>query len=153
MVGGRVERVEAMILVLDLRPVGHGETDLAERADDVVGDLRERMQFAERAAASGQREISWLFRQRGFQFQFLAARHERGFEFDLGGVDEFACGGLFFLGERAELFHQRGELAVRPDPRAFGLLQRGEVGRGAQFGERGLFQRFDFVQERHTGWE
>src|ERR1017187_6901012 len=52
MVGGRVERVEAMILVLNLRPVGHGETNLAERADDVVGDLRERMQFAERAAAA-----------------------------------------------------------------------------------------------------
>ena len=147
MVGGRVERVEAMILVLDLRPVGDGETDFAERADDVVGDLRERMQFAERAAASGQREIRRLFRQRGLQFQFLAARRERGFEFHLGGVDEFAGGGLFFLGERAELFHQRGELAVRPDPRALGLFQRGEVGRGFEFGQRGLFQRINFVEK------
>ena len=43
MVGGRVERVEAMIFVLNLRPVSDGKTDLAERADDVVGDLRERM--------------------------------------------------------------------------------------------------------------
>ena len=43
MVGGRVERVEAMILVLDLRPIGDGETDFAEGADDVVRDLRERM--------------------------------------------------------------------------------------------------------------
>ena len=72
---------------------------------------------------------------------------ERGFEFDFGGVDEFAGGGLFFLGERAELFHQRGEFAVRPDPRAFGLFQRGEVGRGFQFGQRGLFQRFNFVEK------
>ena len=130
MVGGRVERVEAMIFVLDLRPVGDGETDFAERADDVVGDLRERMQFAERAAASGQGEIGRLLRQRGFEFQFLAARRQRGFQFDFGGVDEFAGGGLFLLGERAELFHQGGEFAVRPDPRALGLFQRGEVGRG-----------------------
>ena len=105
------------------------------------------MQFAERAAASGQGEIGRLFRQRGFQFQFFAARGERGFEFHFGGVDEFAGGGLFFLGKRAELFHQRGELAVRPDPRAFGLFERGEVGRGFQFRERGLFQRFDVVEE------
>ena len=128
MVGGRVERVEAMILVLNLRPVGDGETNLAERADNVVGDLRERMQFAERAAASGQREIGRLFRQRGFELQFLAARGERGFEFLFGGVDELAGGGLFLFRERAELFHQRGEPAVRPDPRALGLFQRGEVG-------------------------
>ena len=147
MVGGRVERVETMIFVLDLRPVGDGKTDLAEAADDVVGDLRERMQFAERAAASGQREIGRLFRQRSFQFQFLAARDERGFEFHFGGVDEFAGGGLFFFRERAELFHQRGELAVRPDPRALGLFQRGEVGRGFEFRQRGLFQRFNFVEK------
>ena len=150
MVGGRVERVEAMILVLDLRAVGDGEADFAERADDVVGDLRERMQFAERAAASGQCEIGRLFGQRGFQIQLFTARDERGFKFDLGGVDEFAGGGLFFLGECAELFHQHSELAIRPDPRALGLFQSGEVGGGAQFSQRGLFQRFDFGQERHS---
>ena len=54
---------------------------------------------------------------------------EGGFEFLLGGVDEFAGGGLFFLRERAHLLHQRGEFAIRPDPRAFGLLQGGEIGR------------------------
>jgi hypothetical protein len=73
-------------------------------------------------------------------------RGERGFEFDFGGVDEFAGGGLFLLGERAELFHQRGEFAVRPDPRALGLFERGEVGRGLEFRQRGLFERFNFVQ-------
>ena len=48
------------------------------------------MQFAERAAAAGQSEIGRLLRQRGFQFQFLAASGERGFEFDFRGVDELA---------------------------------------------------------------
>ena len=53
MVGRRVERVKTMIFVLNLRSVGDSETDLAERADDVVGDLGEWMCFAENTAASG----------------------------------------------------------------------------------------------------
>jgi hypothetical protein len=54
-----------MVLVLNLRPVRDGETDLAEGAHDVLGDLRERMELAERAAAAGQSEIGRLFGQRG----------------------------------------------------------------------------------------
>ena len=147
MVGRRIERVEAMILILDLRPVGDGEADLAEGTDDVVGDLREWMQLAERAAASGQGEVGWMLGHRGGEFEFTTTFGERSFEFDLGDVDEFAGGGLLFLRERAELFHQRGEPAVRSDPRALGLFQCSEVGSGFEFRERGLFQRFDFVKE------
>ena len=84
MIGGRVQRVETMIFVFDLRSVRDHETNLAEAADDVLGDLRERMQFAERAAAAGQGEIGRLLRQRGFEFQFGAAAGQRGFQFDLG---------------------------------------------------------------------
>jgi hypothetical protein len=79
--------------------------------------------------------------------QFAAPLQERGFEFHLGGVDKFSGGGFFLFGKRAELFHQGCELAVGANPRAFGLLQRGEVGRGFEFRAGGLFQRFDFVQE------
>ena len=129
-----------------INAVRDGETDLAEGADDVVGDLRERMQFAERAAAAGQGEIGRLFRQRGFQFEFFAAANEGGFEFDFGGVHGFAGEGLFLFGKCAEPFHQGGEFAVGAEPGAFGLLQRGEVGRGFQFGHGGLFQRFNFVE-------
>jgi len=50
---GVFSAVEAMILILDLRSIGDGETNFAERSDDVVGNLRERMQFAKRTAASG----------------------------------------------------------------------------------------------------
>src|SRR5579863_8663164 len=52
MIGGGVERVETMILVLDFRSVRHRKTDFAEGADDVVGHLGEGMQFAKGAAAS-----------------------------------------------------------------------------------------------------
>ena len=149
MVGGGVEGVEAMILILNLRPVGNGEAEFAESANDVLGDLCERMEFAECAAAAGQGEIGWFLGQRGLEFEFGAAFGERGFEFNLDGVDEFAGGGFFLLRERAELFHQRGELAVGAEPGALGLFERGGVGRRLEFGQRGLFQRFNFVQERH----
>ena len=36
--------------------------------------------------------------------------------------------GFSSLESFAELFHQRSELAVRPNPRALGLFERGEVG-------------------------
>ena len=117
MVGGGVQRVETMILVLDFRAVGDGEADFAEAADNVLGHLGERMEFAEGAAAAGQGEIGGFLGQGGLEFEFGAAFGKRGFEFGLGGVDEFAGGGFFLLGERAELFHQRGELAVRRQSR------------------------------------
>src|SRR5207302_7384381 len=75
----------------------------------------------------------------------------RGLEFGLGLVDEFAGGRAVFLRQRSKLFHQRGEFAVRADPVAFGVFERGEVRRGFQLRERGLSQRFDFVQGRRHG--
>ena len=88
MVRRRVQRVEAMIFVFDFRTVGDGETDLAKAADDVLGDLRERMQLAEGAAAAGQSEIGRFLGQRGFQFEFCAALGQGGFEFHFGLIDE-----------------------------------------------------------------
>ncbi len=79
------------------------------------------------AAASGQGEIGWLLRQGGFEFKFGAALGEGGFQFDLGGVDGLAGGGLLFLGQRAELLHQRGELAVRAQVVDARLFERRQV--------------------------
>ena len=151
MVGGRVERVETVIFVFDLGSIGHDEPDLAKAAHDVVGDLRERVQLAERAAASRQGEVGRLLWQCGFKFEFVAARSERGFEFGFGLVDELAGGRTVFLRQRPEPFQQRGEFAVRADPVALGLFERSKVRRGFQLRERGLFQRFDFVQEQRHG--
>jgi hypothetical protein len=149
MVGRCVEGVEAMIFVLNLRAVGHGETNLAEGADDIVGYLGKGMEFADGAAASGQREISGFFGQRGNEFEFLAANREGGFELYFRGVNGLARGRFFFLRQRSELFHKRGEFAVGADPRAFGLLERGNIGRAFQLGERRLLEWFDFSNERH----
>ncbi len=151
MVGRRIESVEAMIFVLDLRSIGYDEANLAETAHDVVGYLRERVQLAERAAASGQGEVGGFLRQRGLEFKFLAARGQSGFELDLGFVDPFAGGRAILFGQRAELFHQGGEFAVCADPVSFRAFQRSRIGRARHFRERGLLKRFDFIEERRHG--
>ena len=45
MVRRGVQRIEAMIFVLDLGSVGHHKTDFPETADDVLGHLGQRMQL------------------------------------------------------------------------------------------------------------
>ena len=56
-VGGGVEGVETMELVLDFRAIGEGEAHAAEDADRFVADQRERMQGAGGNGAGGQRDI------------------------------------------------------------------------------------------------
>src|SRR5439155_3091385 len=151
MVRGRVERVETMVLVLDFRPLSDGESDLAKAAHDVVGDLGERMKVAERATAAGQGEVGRFLGQGGLSFDFLATARESGLEFKLRLIDQSAGSGTVLLRQGTELFHERGEPAVNADPVALGMFERGKVRRGPEFGERGLFQRFDIIQERRHG--
>jgi hypothetical protein len=149
MIGGGVERVEAVIFVFNFRAVGNDETDFAKAADNVVGDLRERMKFAEPAAPTGKGKVGRIFRHGLFEFQVAAARVEGRFEFGLGDVDEFAGGGFFFLGQSTELFEQGSEFAVGAEVIHARLVERGKVLRGGELGEGGLFQRFDLIEERH----
>jgi len=62
------------------------------------------MQLAEGAAAARQREISRLLRQGGGQLELFPPGRQRGFNGRFGGVDQLAGGGLFLLGQGAELF-------------------------------------------------
>ena len=80
MVGGCVQRVKTMILILDLRPIGDHKPNFAEAAHYVLGDLRQRMEFAQRAAAARQREISRFVGQRRSEFQFAASFGQGSFE-------------------------------------------------------------------------
>src|SRR5690349_12750339 len=112
MVRGCVERVEAVILIFYLRSVRDDKADFAKAADDVFGDLRQRVELAQRTAASGQCEIGWLTRERGFQFQFRPALGEGGFQLDLGQVHELAGRRLLFLRQSAKLLQQGGKLSL-----------------------------------------
>ena len=58
MIRRRVQGVEAVILILDLRTICHHEADLAETADDIIGHLRQRVKMAEQAAAAGKGTIA-----------------------------------------------------------------------------------------------
>ena len=62
----------------------------------------------------------------------------------------FARRRLLLFRQRAELLHQRGEFSVRADPVAFGLFERGQIGGGAELGQRRLLERLDFGQQRHA---
>src|SRR6185437_1212686 len=76
MVGGRVQRIEAMIFVLDLRAIRDDEANLAETTYDIVGHLRQWMQLAQRATTTGQGEVGWFFGRRGFVFEFFTSRSQ-----------------------------------------------------------------------------
>ena len=126
MIRRRVQRVEAMIFVFNFRPVSDDETDLAKTPDNILGHLGEGMQFAQRAAASWQGKISWLLRQRRFEFQFHASLGQGGFQFGFDDVNQFARCGFFLFGQGAELFQQRGESSLRSEKGSLGLIQRGQ---------------------------
>src|ERR1039458_6744186 len=100
MVGGRVQGVEAVILVLDLRAVCDHEPDLAKAADNVPSNLRQRMGLARASPARGQSEIRGVVGQRGLELELGAALSQGSFERDLGAVEGLARGGLLFLGQR-----------------------------------------------------
>ena len=57
MVAGKVQRLEVVIVVLDLRPLGHREAQPHEDGDDLVVDDREGVQRALDRAAPRQREV------------------------------------------------------------------------------------------------
>src|SRR5262245_20073963 len=111
-----------MVFVFDLRSVCYDKTDLAKGPHDLLANLRQRMQLAQFASAAWKSEIGWFLWEGSFQFQFGAAFCQGSLQLDFYLVDQFACAGPFFLRQRSELFHQRGELAVGADPVALGVI-------------------------------
>ena len=43
---GRVQGIKAMVFVLDLRSIGYHKSDFAEAANNILGDLRQRVELA-----------------------------------------------------------------------------------------------------------
>ena len=146
-VGRGVESVEAVAFALDLRAVGDGEPDFAEAADDVLGDLRERVLFAKRSAPARRGEVGGALRSGDGEFEFLASAIERLGEFGLGQVDCFADGGAFLLGQAAHLLEQSGELAVGSEVQHAHVVEFGQAVGGLERLQGGFLQRSDFVQE------
>src|SRR5437588_11740277 len=103
MVCRRVQCIETMVFILDLRPIRNGEADFAKTADDVLRNLRERMQLAQCTAPSWQREVGGFLGQYSFEFQLAAPTGQRRFELTFGDIDCLASSRFFLFGQGAEL--------------------------------------------------
>ncbi len=132
MIRRRIEGIEAVVLVLDLGSVGDGEPQFAEGADDVVGDLSQRMQSTLGTATSWKTEIGGLLRQGGTQLQFGAARGQCRLQFELHGIECLAGGRPFLLAQGAQPLQQDRETAFSTQHRALRLIQRWQIARGSK---------------------
>ena len=136
-----------MVFVLHLWTVRDGETNLAKAADDFLGDLRQRMQFPQQPAPAWEREIGRFFGQRTLEFKLAAALRKSRFQLGFRGINGFSGGRFFFFRKRGKLLEQSREFAVRTEIIYSTLFQCCEIWRVAQFGQPGLFQRFNLLEE------
>jgi hypothetical protein len=116
-VGGRAERVKAVILRLDLGALDDGEAGLAEDAAHLLAHEGERMRGARPGVRRRERGIDGG-PELGGDFgvgDALQGGVELGRELGLGLVDELAHGRALLLRHGAHLLHQGGEFAVRTD--------------------------------------
>ena len=135
-VGGRVERVEAMPLGLDLGPFGEGEAHAAEDADGFVEDEGEGMEpaFGERTGRQGR-----VDRGKGGRVApggeggrlLLEGRGDR-----VANLVELLSDILFEIGgDVAHPGSGLGETALFPEESHAGLFQRRFIGDAADRGE------------------
>ena len=136
MIGRCVQGIEAVILILNLWSIRHHKAQLTKALDDILGHLCERMKFTQTAATARGSEIRWLRGRGRSQLNTIPCGLKGSLEFALGGVNGFTGQRTLFLGERAHLFHQAGEPAMRAEPGALGAIQGGLIRGGIQFSKR-----------------
>src|SRR5262245_59098661 len=127
MVRRRVQRVKAMIVVLNLWSVGNHEPNFAKTADNVLGRLGQREHFSKKPPATGRCEISWFLRQSSFHLQFTLALRQSRFQLDLEGINCLAHSWFFLFWQTSQLLHQGSEFALRTEIFDTRLLQCGKV--------------------------
>ena len=150
MIGGSVQRVEAMIFVLDFRAIGDDKTNLAKAAHDVLGDLRERMEPAQARRRPGKvKSVGSLGRAALSSSSYRRATSAFSSS-TLDWLDQLSRRRDFLPWERAELLHQRGEPAVGAQVIDARLFQSRQIRGGIQFGEGRLFERFNLICKSHS---
>ncbi len=111
MIGRDIERLEVVPFILDLRPIGHRETEPPHDFLEFLDRLRERMEMADPRANAGDCRIEDRFGGHGGRLlQPLVRRGERGLNrlFDL--VEPLAGGRLFGGHLRAQTLLRGSEL-------------------------------------------
>src|SRR5439155_22069443 len=88
-----IQRIEAMVFILDLRPIGDSKSNLAKTANDVLSDLGKRMQSPDLPSPSRQREICRLLRHRRLEFQLRAPAFQKRIELSFCLIDQLTHSG------------------------------------------------------------
>jgi hypothetical protein len=125
-----VQGIETMVVILDLRAVGHGEPDLAEGTDDVLGDLRERMEFSEGSATSGQGEIDRMLGRAALSSSSARRRARAASRSVLAALMALPAAGRSSLERLPSCFMRAVNFAVGSEPCALGLFEGGDIGGG-----------------------
>ena len=126
-----VEGGEIVEIVLDIRPLGDGESHLAEDGDDLVDGLAHRMDAALGLRARRQSDVDPLLGEARVQRgpgEVRLARVQGGGDRLLQGVEALAGLAPLLGAEAAEGLHELGDLALLAqglDPDALQILQRG----------------------------
>ena len=123
MIGRRIERIKAVIFILNLRPIGHHEAKLAKAFDYVFGHLGQWMQPTQSTTATRRGEIGcdWWCGCR--QLDAFPRLDQCLLQFPLGLIDGFTRQRSILIGQGAKLFHEPRELSVRPNPGALRTIQ------------------------------
>ena len=66
-----VQAGEVVVIVLDLRGIGHSKAHAGEDIDDLVGDQRQRVQTTHRTGLGGQGDVHGLGGVAGSKLRFL----------------------------------------------------------------------------------
>ena len=131
-IGGCVERLEVVVVGLDLGTLG----DLVAHADEDVLDLAARrsdqVQVAQRERTTRQRDVDAVAFERPDQFVGLELRQprlERRLEFSLDKVAELADDRSFVGGELGDASQQDGQLGLAAQEAHSDVLERRRIDR------------------------
>jgi len=127
----------------------HLESKRVENIDEAVNGARERMALASELSCFGRKRFGDIERgtARGGRLAFgRLSCGERGFEFILDLVGEFASLRFDFSGRFADLAHQILQRALRADEFDARVFQRFRVGGCSECSERFFAKIFEIVE-------
>src|SRR5262249_56777555 len=112
--GRDVERLEVVVLRLDLGPLLDREAEAVEEVDDLALDARDRVQAAARQATTRKRHVEppAELPVLGGALERLAPRAQERLDALLRRVGPLAGGSAFGRRQRADAVQQRGERAL-----------------------------------------
>jgi len=122
------------------------ESDFAEAADDVLGHWVSGGVCRGRGGGRAG-EVGGFLGRAAFKVELGAAFGEAASSSTLAALMSLPAAGRSSFERVPSCFISAVNFALRPDPGALGLFERRGPGRGFQFRQGGLFERFDLVNQ------